>query len=151
MKDTLIVYDKPTRLKKTGLDNSRCVYEAMADLKDEDKEHFCLFCLDTRNKMISREILSMGNLNTAVIHPREIFRSAIMRSSNAIIVSHNHPSGDPNPSPDDIEITKALVKASRIMGIPLVDHVVVGCSGYVSMHERGLADFTINKKDGVDD
>ncbi len=92
----------------------------------------------TKNKAIHSEIVSIGTLNASIVHPREVFRPAILHASNSVIVVHNHPSGDPTPSNDDIELTKRLAEAGKILGIELLDHVIVGNGSYISLKERGV-------------
>ncbi|MHB1654141.1 MAG: RadC family protein [Desulfitobacteriaceae bacterium] len=104
-----------------------------------DREHFVVICLDTKNNVNALNTVSVGTLNSSLVHPREVFKAAILANSNGIILTHNHPSGDPTPSREDVEITKRLVEAGTIMGIEVMDHVVLGDSGrYVSLKERGL-------------
>ncbi|MDO3410183.1 DNA repair protein RadC [Saccharibacillus sp. CPCC 101409] len=102
------------------------------------KEHFVCLFLNTKNHVIAQETLSIGSLNASIVHPREVFRAAIKLSSASIVCAHNHPSGDPAPSPEDIAITKRLVEAGRIVGIDVLDHIVVGDGSFVSLKERGL-------------
>lgn len=101
-------------------------------------EVFTAVLLDTKNQMTEIVEISTGTLNCCVVHPRDVFRVAIRRNCNSIIVSHNHPSGDPTPSAEDINITKRLVEAGNIIGIKVLDHIVVGNNTYVSMKERGV-------------
>lgn len=105
------------------------------------KEYFVGLYLDSRNCLLRKEIVSIGGLNTSIVHPREIFKIAIQESANAVIAVHNHPSGNPKPSKDDIEITRKLVKAGHIVGISLVDHIIIGDNSYVSMAESNLVGF----------
>ena len=102
------------------------VYNNMQDIKNADKEMFIVFYLDNKNKIIAREIVHIGTLNSCITHPRNIFKGAILRNANAIIISHNHPSGDTTPSPEDEHITEQLIEAGKILHIPLLDHVIVG-------------------------
>lgn len=113
------------------------VWESLKDLRDNKKEHFVIFYLDIRNQEIKREIISVGTLNSSLVHPREVFEPAIIHSAAQVIVAHNHPSGDPTPSDEDIEITKRLVKAGEILGIELLDHVVIGKDKFISLKECG--------------
>jgi DNA repair protein RadC len=126
-------YGTKDRPRVTGADN---IYQEMTDIKDQKKEFCVLFLLDTRHKVVMREIVFIGTLDTSVIHPREILKSAIINSAQSFIISHNHPSGDPEPSREDITFTERLAKAGDIIGIPLLDHVIVGKSGYVSLRDR---------------
>jgi DNA repair protein RadC len=101
------------------------------------KEHFICLFLNTKNHVIAQETLSMGSLNASIVHPREVFRAAMKCSSAAIICAHNHPSGDPTPSPEDIALTSRLMQAGEIVGIDVLDHLVIGDSSYVSLKEKG--------------
>ncbi|MFD1904592.1 DNA repair protein RadC [Paenibacillus rhizoplanae] len=100
------------------------------------KEHFICLFLNTKNHVIAQETLSMGSLNASIVHPREVFRAAMKCSSAAIICAHNHPSGDPTPSPEDISLTSRLMQAGEIVGIDVLDHLVIGDSSYVSLKEK---------------
>lgn len=102
------------------------------------KEHFVCLFLNTKNHVIGKETISIGSLNSAIVHPREVFRAAIKRSSAALICAHNHPSGDPTPSAEDIQLTKRLVDAGQIIGIDVIDHLIVGDQEYLSLKERGF-------------
>lgn len=108
------------------------------DMAYLQKEHFVCLFLNTKNHVISRETISIGSLNAAIVHPREVFRAAIKRAAASIICIHNHPSGDPTPSSEDIQLTKRLVEAGAIVGIEVLDHIVIGCDSYCSLKERGL-------------
>jgi DNA repair protein RadC len=105
-------------------------------LRDEVKEKFIVVCLNTANKIIKYEIISVGNLNTSIVHPREVFRVAIDNSSANIIILHNHPSGNPEPSNEDISITKKLKEAGRILDIQLFDHIIIAGDTYTSLVEK---------------
>jgi len=135
------IYASQAQLK-ARVDSSKDVYELIyPELRFTKKEQFYCLYLDTRNSLIRKELVSVGNLNTSVIHPREIFRSAIKESANSVILAHNHPSGNPEPSKDDLEITKLLVNAGKLMGIQVLDHVVIGDGIYISMADRALVKF----------
>ncbi|MCZ8519091.1 MULTISPECIES: RadC family protein [Paenibacillus] len=110
----------------------------MEDLRYLQKEHFVCLFLNTKNHVIGQETLSMGSLNASIVHPREVFRSAIKRSSASIVCAHNHPSGDPTPSPEDIALTRRLAEAGEIVGIEVLDHLVIGDQRFVSLKELGL-------------
>jgi DNA repair protein RadC len=101
-------------------------------------EHFIVLLLNSKNVVIAKELISVGCLNACIVHPREVFRPAIKRSSASILCLHNHPSGDPEPSPEDVEITKRLTQAGTIIGIDVLDHIAIGHLKYVSLKERGL-------------
>lgn len=106
-------------------------------LREQKKEMFIELCLDTKNQVIKEDIISIGSLNANVVHPREVFRMALAESAAHIIVAHNHPSGDPTPSREDIEITKKLVETGSIIGIDVLDHVIIGDGRHFSMKEAG--------------
>lgn len=108
------------------------------ELRYLQKEHFVCLFLNTKNHVIGQETLSIGSLNASIVHPREVFLAAIKRSSASIICVHNHPSGDPTPSPEDIEITRRLVEAGDVIGIDVLDHVIIGDTRSVSLKELGL-------------
>jgi DNA repair protein RadC len=114
------------------------VWEELKDLHNHKKEHFVIFYLDARNQEIKREIISVGSLNANLVHPREVFEPAVRNLAAQIILAHNHPSGDPEPSEDDLEITKRLVESGRILGIEIIDHIIVAKNGFISFKERRL-------------
>lgn len=123
--------------EKTPVKTARDVYEyARPLLEEKEKEHILVIYLDTKNRISKHETVSMGTLNASLIHPREIFKTAIKENTNAIIVAHNHPSGDPTPSPDDREITKGLHAAGELLEIQMLDHVIIGKDNYYSFRER---------------
>lgn len=97
------------------------------------KEFLIGFYLDSKNKVIAREIISIGTLNSSLVHPREVFKSAIVRSANAIILAHNHPSGSLEPSDEDLRITKILKDCGELLGIKILDHIIVTEKGYKSI------------------
>jgi DNA repair protein RadC len=103
-----------------------------------EKEHFKRVYLDSGKRIIRHETIFIGSLNESVVHPREIFKIAINENAAAVIILHNHPSGNPNPSSFDMEITKELVKAGDFMGIPVLDHIIIGGRKYISLKEKGL-------------
>ncbi len=107
-------------------------------LKDKKKEHFLALLLDTRNRLIKVSEISVGSLDTSIVHPREVFKEAIAASAAAIIFVHNHPSGDPEASEDDIKLTKRLAEAGEIMGIDVLDHVIIGDKTFLSLKREGL-------------
>lgn len=109
----------------------------MEEMRYLQKEHFVCLFLNTKNEVIAKETLSIGSLNATLVHPREVFRAAIKQSSAAIICAHNHPSGDPTPSREDIHMTERLVEAGRIVGIDVLDHLVLGDGVFVSLKEKG--------------
>ena len=107
-------------------------------LKGKKKEHFLVLCLDTRNKLINCKAVSVGSLDSSIVHPREVFKEAISSSAASVIFVHNHPSGDPEPSKEDVELTKRLAAAGEIMGIEVLDHIIVCDKGYTSFKAKNL-------------
>ena len=110
----------------------------MPKLLHETKEHFMIAVLNTKNRIIAAPTISIGSLSASVVHPREIFKEAIKYPCAGIILVHNHPSGDPKPSREDIAVTERLVKAGKIMDIPIIDHVIIAQQKYLSMKEKDL-------------
>ncbi len=110
----------------------------MVEMGFLEQEHLRLLLLDTKNRVLASPTLYKGNVNTSVIRIAEIFREAIRHNSTALIVAHNHPSGDPSPSPEDVRITRQIVEAGSLLGIDVLDHLVIGQGRYVSLKERGL-------------
>jgi len=107
-------------------------------LADCDREHFVVLCLDTRHRVTAINTVSVGDLSAAPVHPREVFKPAILANSAAVIVGHNHPGGDPEPSYEDRVVTDRLVKAGDILGIEVLDHVIVAETGFTSLAGRGV-------------
>lgn len=108
-------------------------------LEDVDREHFVVLILNTRNEPNSISTVSLGTLNSSLVHPREVFKVALLANGTAVILAHNHPSGDPSPSKEDIDITSKLAEAGGILGIPVLDHIVIGVKGkFVSFKQKGL-------------
>ena len=114
------------------------VWKLCADIRNAKKEHFVVFYLDTQSKLIERQIISIGTLNASLVHPREVFEPAVSLRANSLIVAHNHPSGDLEPSEDDTAVTKRLVEAGKILGIELIDHIIVTISSFLSLKDKGL-------------
>lgn len=106
---------------------------------DTGKEHFWVIHLNGRNTVISVDLVAVGCATSSLVHPREVFRRAVTLGSIAVIFSHNHPSGDPTPSPEDQRLTERLVEAGNILGIKVLDHVIVGTEGYISMMDSNPA------------
>jgi DNA repair protein RadC len=126
-------------LKNFDIKDPESVVRAIrASIKDKAKEHFKLILLNPRNKIIGISTISIGTLNASLVHPREVFKDAIVHSAASVVLAHNHPSGDPEPSEDDIKITKKLVESGKILGIDVIDHIVVGKNSFLSFKERGL-------------
>ena len=124
--------------KSKELTDPKKVYQLIkSKLKDYHKEHFYIIALNSRNHSIAE--VSVGSLDASVVHPREVFAEAIKNKAASVIFVHNHPSGDPSPSPEDVSITRELVSAGKLLSIDLLDHVVIGSGNrFVSLNEKGL-------------
>lgn len=109
-------------------------------LMSREKEHFLIICLDVRKRLISIENLSIGTVSEVLVHPREVFKAAISKSASFIVLAHNHPSGDLNPSLDDLEITERLIKVAKVIGIPIIDHLIVSDKEYLSFKDEEYID-----------
>ncbi len=114
------------------------VWDELKDIRDNKKEHFVIFFLDSRNQEIKREIISVGSLNANLVHPREVFEPAVRHLAAQVIIAHNHPAGDPEPSEDDLVTTKQLTEAGKILDIEVVDHIIVTKSNYFSFKDGNL-------------
>jgi DNA repair protein RadC len=126
-------------LKNFNIKDPESVVKAIrASIKDKAKEHFKLILLNPRNKIIGISTISIGILNASLVHPREVFKDAITHTAASVVLAHNHPSGDPEPSEDDITITKRLIEAGKILGVEVIDHIIVGKNGFFSFKEKGL-------------
>lgn len=110
----------------------------MEEMRYLDREEFRLLLLSTKNHVIAVETDFVGSLNSSLVHPRELFRTCIRRSAAAVIMVHNHPSGDPTPSQEDIQLTRRLIDAGTLLGIEVLDHLVIGDGVYISMKEKGI-------------
>lgn len=114
------------------------VFEELKDIRGLKKEYFVVFYLNVANQEIAREIISIGSLNTSIVHPREVFEPAVRNLAGQIIIAHNHPSGDPKPSLEDIKITERLIAVGKILGIEIIDHVIVTVNSFFSFKEKKL-------------
>ena len=122
--------------KKAKIDSAKNIFDLFEErLKSKKQEHFYTVLLNTKNKIISIQKISTGILDASIIHPREIFKSAIRNSASRIVLVHNHPSGDPEPSEEDIDITKKLIESGELIGIEILDHVIIGDGTYWSWLE----------------
>ena len=119
---------------ESAKDIARIFIPEMSSLK---KEHFKGIYLDSRKRIIEEETIFIGNLNSSVVHPREVFQVALAEGAAALILLHNHPSGDPTPSEEDIKVTEELVECGKILGIEVLDHIIIGNRSYVSLKEKG--------------
>lgn len=132
VKDQSILY--PERRIKAPDDAYKLLKQFFVEA---DRELFIVLCLDTKNQPTAINICHIGSLNASIVHPREVLKPAVLSNSASIIVAHNHPSNDPTPSREDIDVTKRLSDAGKIIGIELLDHLVVGTDKYISLKEKG--------------
>ncbi len=126
--------DEPKRKIRSPADVYSLLYPKMREHK---RERLVALLLDTKNHVIREEVISIGSLNANIVHPREVFKAALMESCASVILSHNHPSGDPTPSREDIAVTEKLVEGGKLLGIDVLDHVVIGDGRYVSLKDEG--------------
>ena len=120
------------------LRNPEDVYRYLEDMRKLKKEQFRGLYLNMRNKIIHDEIISIGTLTANLVHPREVFQPAIEYLAAGLIIAHNHPSGDPNPSDEDLKVTRQMQEVGKTMAIDLLDHIIIGDDKYVSLRDRGL-------------
>ena len=131
---------KESSIDGTLLATPEHVEAYLSELKGAAQECFVVIALNAKNKVIEKHLISLGTVNSTLVHPRECFRSLIQSSASACILAHNHPSGDPTPSAEDIKITRQLVGAGEVVGIKILDHVVIGDTA-ISLRESGLCHF----------
>jgi len=139
-------FELSKRLENYPIETSKTIVKSPEDvvktarilLKGKKKEHFLVICLDTRNHLIKTSTVSIGSLDCSIVHPREVFKDAISSSAASVIFIHNHPSGDPTPSEDDIKMTKRLIEAGEIIGIEVLDHIIICDSEHLSMKAKNL-------------
>ena len=113
----------------------------LEDLRHLAQESFCVLTLNTKNRVIRRHLVSLGTVNSTLVHSREFFRPAISDGASSVIAAHNHPSGDASPSAEDIRITRKLIEAGKTIEIPVIDHLIVGDGPPLSLKESGLVEF----------
>ncbi len=138
----MLVRDGSVRVDRKSLTAPYQVNKVLMDyLNPEslDREHFVIALLDTKSQVIGLHTISIGSLGASIVHPREVFKPALLSSAASVILAHNHPSGDPDPSHEDLEVTRRLVDAGNILGVNVRDHIILGDNGsFVSFRERGL-------------
>lgn len=132
--EEISTYLKP----KTRYTAPEQIFAAFRFMMNETKEHFITLHLDGKNRINCLDVVSIGSLNQSIVHPREVFKTALLSSAAALILIHQHPTGDPTPSREDIEITRRLKEAGEIIGVKILDHIIVGDGEYCSFVERGL-------------
>ena len=137
--ETVAVNEEVTAYLKpyTRYTSPEQIYHAFSFLMQETKEYFLSLHLDGKNRILCVDIVSIGSLNQSIVHPREVFKTALVSSAAAIILIHQHPSGDPKPSSEDISITRRLKESGELLGIKVLDHIIIG-TDYLSMLEAGL-------------
>lgn len=123
------------RLYVTGPEDVADMF--MQEMKGLDREHFRVILLNTKNRVLGIRTISIGSLNGSIVHAREVFKAAVMESAQAIVLLHNHPSGLPEPSSEDIAVTERLAEAGKIIGVEVIDHIIIGERGFVSLKELG--------------
>ncbi|MDP2218483.1 MAG: DNA repair protein RadC [Methanolobus sp.] len=126
--------DEPKRKIRSPADVYSLLYPKM---REQKRERLVALLLDTKNQVLREEVISIGSLNANIVHPREVFKAALMESCASVILSHNHPSGDPTPSREDIAVTEKLIEGGKLLGIDVLDHVVIGEGRYVSLKDEG--------------
>lgn len=132
-------YSEEKLQNKTSLSSAQAIAEYLQkSIGRENKEHFIMLSLDSRYNLVKISEISLGSVNASIVHPREVFREAIQASAVQIVVAHNHPSGNLEPSPEDIALTRRLTETSRVVGIELLDHIIVTSNDFLSMKDRGL-------------
>jgi len=124
--------------RKIDLDSSNKIYQRYRFLQYAEVEYAILVCLDTKNNLICEKLISKGTINGALVSSREVFRTALLNNSVGIVLLHNHPSGNSEPSDDDIKLTKNIKKAGKMIGIPLLDHIIIGTDNYTSFGENKI-------------
>lgn len=139
----MLVKDHSARYELTSkkIGSPRDAYLIIKDvfaMEAQPEEILVMLCLDTKNKVIACHEISRGSLNSSIVHPREVFKRAVLSNANSIILGHNHPSGDPSPSQEDINITKRLKECGAMLGIEVLDHVIIGDNSYTSLKDKGI-------------
>jgi DNA repair protein RadC len=133
-----LVKERPVIYNTEKLTTPAQVAEAFRALfGDIDREAFVLFLLDGKNRIVSCNVVTIGSLNQCIVHPREVFKPAILANAAAIILAHNHPTGDPHPSPEDMAITRRIKEGGELLGIKVMDHIIIGDNCHLSFSERG--------------
>ena len=118
--------------------NEEEVFDLFRFLANETKEHFLSLHLDSKNRILCIDQVSSGSLNASIVHPREVFKTCLLSSAAAVLFLHNHPSGDPEPSREDLELTTRLKEGGELLGIRVLDHIVIGSGRYISLADQGL-------------
>ena len=133
-----LISDRQGAFRERVRDSRQVAELLMEEMMYEKRELFMTIILDTKLRIQSKSVISIGSIDSAPVHPREVFAPAVRRGASAVIAAHNHPSGDPTPSTQDIEVTKRLIAASEIIGIKLLDHIIIGDGVFTSMKSEGF-------------
>lgn len=149
MAELKVIGGKEKKKESTEIKDGSDVYKTMRFIENKDRENFYILCLNAKNFITHTELITIGTLTNSLVHPREVFRVAIKNNSASIICVHNHPSGNPAPSAEDIRFSVRLVNAGEIIGIRVLDHVVIGNDSYFSMAEKNIVGFNQQGKTGL--
>jgi DNA repair protein RadC len=136
VKETAKRYDLETKFVISPMDCHKVMNEVF-DLKHATQEKFVMLALSTKNEVIGAFEVFIGSINASIVHPRELFQRLLLVNASSFVVGHNHPSGDPRPSKEDISVTERIKEAGNIMGIELLDHIIIGDTKYLSFREEG--------------
>jgi DNA repair protein RadC len=138
--ETLTINEVPASYinGRTKVTSSREVFDLFRFLANETKEHFMALHMDSKNRILCMDHVSSGSLNASIVHPREVFKTCLLSSATAVLFLHNHPSGNPDPSREDLELTSRLKDAGALLGIRVLDHIIIGEDRYVSLADQGL-------------
>lgn len=139
----VMVKEKAIRYElESSINNPREVAEMLqkvTGMQDAPEEQFWMICMDTKNKIVGLHLVSQGTLNSALVHPREVFKRALLNNASSIVLAHNHPSGNPQPSQQDVDLTNRLVQVGDLVGITIMDHIILGDAGrYLSLKEKNM-------------
>jgi DNA repair protein RadC len=139
VREIVVKYTCKREVESKKADSPEAVFNILKPLiEDEIKEHFIVVLLNNKNTVLCYEVVSIGTISESIVHPREVFRSAILKSASAVVLAHNHPSGELQPSREDIATTERIEKAGKIIGIEVLDHLILSSEDYLSMKEMGF-------------
>ena len=137
VKDTSSLYELECNGIVRSPEDAYEIFNKVFDAENLTKEHLFLASLNTKNKVVALHIVHIGSVNASIVHSREVFQLALLDNASSIIIAHNHPSGDPLASQEDVQVTKRIVEAGKIIGIELLDHIILGASCFTSLKEKG--------------
>lgn len=133
-----MIREESLEVPRKKIDSPQSAYNIVRYLELEDREHLVVLAVNTKNVVANISTISIGSLNSSIVHPREVFKTLILSNAASFLVAHNHPSGDTNPSGEDIKVTKILKECGKIFGIELLDHIIIGEKKYLSFAEEGI-------------